>query len=342
MTLKKLALHLNLSLTTVSRALNGHSEVNEKTRARVIKAARELGYSPNSTARRLALGKTDAIGVVLPLPAGHFSDPFFTEVLMGLGEVLHHANLDLILMAAPAGPDELKAYRRLVEGRRVEALVVGRTRRHDERIDYLLDRGFPFITYGRTETDRPYAWFDMDSEEGFFQAARRLIKFGHRHIALINAPEILNFALLRRNGYDRALNAAQIPMNHSLVVEGDLTEAGGYSMATRLLSLPTPPTAILCANDSTAMGALRAIKTHGLVVKRDISIIGFDDLPLASYTDPPLTTLHQPIYSAGSRIAEMLLSLLSGTPVEQLQELWQLKLVARQSDGPCLSSRVLA
>src|SRR3546814_3546926 len=128
MNLKSLAGRLNLSWTTVSRALNGFPEVNEETRRRVLDAAREFGYVPNGVAQRLQKGRAGAVGVVLPLQVGHFADPFFAELLVGLGERLHASDLDLIVTAAPSGPEEMQVYRRLVEGRRVDAMIVGRTR----------------------------------------------------------------------------------------------------------------------------------------------------------------------------------------------------------------------
>lgn len=335
MDLKDLSRHLGVSMTTVSRALNGYPDVSEATRARVVEAAREFGYKPHPIARRLASGRAEAVGVVLPLPAGHFSDPFFIELLAGIGKVLSAANLDLLVTSAETGPNELEAYRHLVEGKKVDALIIGRTRRHDERLLYLLDSGIPFVAHGRTETDRAYAWLDMDNEMAFATAAERLIGLGHRRIGLINAPEEFNFAYLRRKGYERALSAAGIGLDPTLVIEGEMTEATGHRMTGRLLDLPEPPTAIICANDMIAIGALRALRKKGLEAGRDVSIIGYDDLPLASYTEPPLTTLNQPIRAAGERIAEMLLELLSGTPVEELRELWPPRLVVRQSDGPC-------
>ena len=338
MTLRELARHLNLSITTVSRALNGYADVSEETRARVIGAARELGYRPNPTARRLATGRTEAIGVVLPLPPGHFSDPFFAELLIGIGIVLREAELDLVVTATPEGPDELDAYRRLVAGRRVDAVIVGRTRRRDERIRYLLECGVPFIAHGRTEgVDRPYPWLDVDNEGGFRLATERLLGRGHRRIGLINALESWHFAHLRRRGHEAALAAAGVAVDPTLMVQGKMVEADGFALATRLLALDPPPTALLCADVLSAIGALRAIRVAGRVPGRDVAVIAYDDLTLsgiAAYTEPPLTTLHQPIRPAGARAARMLLARLAGAPVEGLQELWPAKLLARQSDGP--------
>lgn len=334
MNLRELARRLNLSVTTVSRALNGFPEVKEATRERVVEAAREYGYVPNRLARSFQKGRAEAVGVVLPLQFGHFTDPFFSELLVGLGERLHQDDLDLIVTAAPSGPEEIVAYRRMVEGRRVDAMVVGRTRRRDERIDYLIEREFPFVAHGRTETDRTYAYLDMDHEQGFFELCRRLVGFGHRRLALINGPEELNLAHLRRSGYLRALASEGLDEAAGLVVTGDMTEQGGHAAAGQLLALERPPTALVCANDTMAVGALRAAKQLGIDVPGDLSVTGYDDLQMSGFTEPPLTTLQQPIRKAGWTLANKLLAVMAGTPPAELQELWQPQLIDRDSDGP--------
>ena len=334
MDLRELARRLNLSVTTVSRALNGFPEVKESTRRRVVEAAQEYGYVPNRLARSLQRGRTEAVGIVLPAQFGHFTDPFFSELLVGLGERLHQDELDLIVTAAPSGPEEIVAYRRMVEGRRVDAMVVGRTRLQDERIAYLLERGFPFVAHGRTQIEHAYAYLDMDHEQGFFELGRRLIGQGHRRLALINGPEQLNLSHLRRAGFLRALAASDIAGEAAPVLTGDMTEQGGHAIAGRLLTLPEPPTALVCANDTMAVGALRAAKQHGFDVPGQLSITGYDDLQISGFTEPPLTTLRQPIRKAGRCLAEKLLALLAGASPADLQELWTPELIIRESDGP--------
>jgi LacI family transcriptional regulator len=334
MNLRDLSKHLDLSMTTVSRALNGYDDVAEATRARVRAAAAALGYTPNPTARRLASGRAELVGMVLPLQYGHFADPFFTELLVGIGERLHRASLDLVVTAAPAGGDEMQAYRRLVEGRRVDALIVGRSRLHDERISYLLDRGFPFVVHGRTEEARPYAFLDMDSRSGFRAAAGWLAGLGHRRIALVNAPSELMVTTVRRAGWQEGLGDAGLTADEGLLAEGDLSEDSGFRCGLALLGAADPPTAILAANDLMAAGVLRAARTLGRRVPEDLSVIGYDDLPLAAVTDPPLTTLSQPVRKAGEQLVEMLLDLIAGGSVERHRTIWLPRLITRGSHGP--------
>lgn len=334
MTLRELAQQLGLSITTVSRALGGHGDVSAATRERVLAAAAELGYRPNPLGQRLRSGRTEAVGVVLPVPPDRMASPFFLELLAGLGERLTAAGLDLLVTACPPGPDELGRYRRLVEGRRVDGLVVVRTRRHDERIEYLLDRGIPFAAHGRAETSRPFAFLDADGERGFLEATRHLVALGHRRVALVNAPAEYNFSRHRLDGYQRALEEAGIRPDPRFVVEGDLTEEGGHAAARRLLALPAPPTALLCANDLTAFGAMHALRELGLRAGRDLSVVGYDDVPLARFGDPPLTTLRQPTRAMGGRLAELLLARLGGAAPEGLAEVWPAELVLRETHGP--------
>ncbi|MEW6044934.1 MAG: LacI family DNA-binding transcriptional regulator [Bacillota bacterium] len=335
MTIKELARALDLSITTVSRALNGYGDVSEQTRQRVLEAARRLGYQPNPLGQRLRKGRTEAVGLVIPAPPGEFADPFFLELAAGLGEGLSQHGLDLLVTACAPGPEELRCYRRLVEGRRVDAVVLARTRRQDERILYLAERGVPFVAHGRSsDVQHPFPYVDVDGTHGFYVAARHLLALGHRRIGIINAPQELNFSHHRFEGYRKALIEAGLPQEERLLVQGDLTEEGGYRAMHRLLGAPDPPTAVLCANDLMAIGAMHLLREQGLRAGRDISVIGYDDIPMARFTDPPLTTLRQPIRQAGRRLVKMLVSYMSGVAAEKLQEVWLPELVLRGSAGP--------
>ena len=161
-----------------------------------------------------------------------------------------------------------------------------------------------------------------------------MVGHGHRRLALINGPEALNLSYLRRAGFLGALVEAGLCEDAATVLTGDMTEQGGHAVAARLLALPEPPTALVCANDTMAIGAMRAVKQHGFAVPGDVSVTGYDDLRMSGFTEPPLTTLRQPIREAGRSLAEKLLALLGGTPPADLQELWRPELVARDSDGP--------
>lgn len=325
--LAQIAHALGISVTTVSRALAGYADVSAATRARVAAEAQRIDYRPNEAARRLRRGRAEAIGVVLPTASGQFDDPFFLRMLSAIGPALEAAKLDLLVTTARPGADEMRAYRNLVENRKVDGILLARTRRHDDRIAYLLDQNFPFVAHGRSETSRPFAYVDIDSETACREATERLLAFGHQRIGLINAPDIYTFALYREAGWRAALGATG-PLRRV-----EATEESGFQ-AMRDMLRTEAPTAVLCATDRIAVGALHAVVDAGLRVGQDVSIIGYDDLPLASYTSPPLTTIAQPIERAARRMVDMLFARIAGTAPDTLQEVWPATLVARASDGP--------
>ena len=332
MSLVRIAHSLGISVTTVSRALGGFSDVAPATRARVLAEADRISYWPNQAARRLRRGRSEAVGMILPVAPGQFDDPFFLRMLAAFGPRLEQAGLDLLVTTARPGADETRAYRHLVEGRRVDGIVLARTRRHDERISYLLDQGFPFVAHGRSEEARPFSYVDIDGAAACRGATERLIGFGHRCIGLLNAPPLYMYAHFREAGWRAALLAAGLQPGPIRAAEP--TEENGFIEMRELLRQPAPPTAVLCATDRLAVGALHALADAGLRAGREVSIIGYDDLPVATYTDPPLTTIAQPIERAAARMVEMLLRLMDGAGPDGMQEIWPAKLIERASDGP--------
>lgn len=330
--IRRVAAEAGVSIATVSRVLNNPSRVSLLTRERVLQIAAQLGYHPNSRGQRLRTGRANAIGMVFPTPKGHFADPFFFELLAGVGEALNEAGLDLLISTCPPGDSELDLYRRLVKEQKVDGLIIARTRRHDSRIAYLLEEGIPFVVHGRSETKGNYSWLDIDGEYGFHQATAHLLALGHRRIAMINASLELNFSHHRLEGYYRALKEANVSPDPELLEEGDLSEEAGFQATKRLLALQEPPTAVLCANDPMALGALHALRERGLRAGREVSIIGYDDIPLASYSDPPLTTLRQPIRASGKWLVSLLLAQIQSEG-EVTRELWLPEFIQRGSVG---------
>jgi LacI family transcriptional regulator len=333
-TLKDLAAKLDLSITTVSRALAGYGDVAESTRRRVLQAAEEMGYVPDVTARRLRKGRTDTIGFVMPTPGPRYSDPFFSELLNGIGNEAAKHNFDLLVSTHPPDtPEEQVAYRRMVEGRLVDGLLVVRTRMQDQRITYLSKIGFPFVSFGRSDLDLDFAYVDEDGCRGLEMVTQHLIDLGHHRIAYLSAPDNLMFCFYRKSGLDAALrrNGLNLPPEYCII--GDLTQQGGFKAMNRLLDLSPPPTAVLSCNDLMALGAISAARKRGMSIGRDIAITGFDDIPLAEHSHPPLTTVRQPIYDIGRQICDMLIRLIQGETVTERQVLLQPELIIRESSG---------
>ncbi len=329
--LRVLAQSLGLSITTVSRALDNYSDVSEATRARVRAAAEAAGYRPNAAARRLRKGSTEMVTMVLPTEPGQFNEPLYIELLAALGKRLARDGYDLTLLASPPGTEEIKTYRRLVEGRRTDGLIVVRTRRDDARVRWLLDADFPFVTMGRTDVTGDFAFVDGDGETAFREATERLIALGHRRIALLGAPSAFTFATLRRAGYRSAMAARSLS---PVEVEVMADEEGGHAGASALLSAPDRPTALLCATDRIAYGALRAARRLGLAVPGDLSVVGHDNRPASAFSDPPLTTMELPIAETGDLLADLLLARIGGADPRTLRRICPVRFLERQSTAP--------
>lgn len=331
MSLARIASTLQLSVTTVSRALGGFPDVAEATRQRVQAEAERIGYRPNATARRLRGGRSDAVGIVLPTGPGQLGEPFFLRLIGAIGPRLAAAGLDLIVSSAHPGADELSLYRQFVENGRVDAMLVARTRLDDPRVAYLREAGFPFVTHGRTRSG-DHAWVDVDGAAAFREATQRLVGFGHRRIGFIGAPLDYGFGFFRELGWREALVEAGLAPGPARFAEP--SEESGYRLAAGLLAERERPTALLCATDRLAVGALHALAHAGLEAGRDVSVIGYDNSPIANYMATPLTSFDPDIEGAAGRMLDMLLAQLAGGARSEDAELRRASLVPRRSDGP--------
>lgn len=344
LTLKEFSETLGLSKSTVSRALGGYSDVSPKTRAKIESAARDLGYVPDPLARGLKRGRVESVGIVIIRGAPALYDPFLSEFLDGVSRSLNARGRDLLVSTAASTQEAIQVYRRLIEARKVDGFILSRTETHDPRIGFLRESGVPFVAHGRTDAPDDYAWFDLDNEAAFFEAVALAADQGHRQIAHIAAPPHMNFARLRLKGFLRGIEAAGIAASNAPVhTAPNLDIESGEEIVRRLLLQPVPPTAIICAVDLLAIGAYSAIKSLGLTVGRDVTVIGYDGLPFGSYLDPQLTTFDQSGGDHGAEVANMLLDLIEGAEPASLQVMKQAKLLRRGSDGtPALTPQELA
>lgn len=334
MNIQEFAAELGLSVSTVSKAMNGREDVSAATRQRVLAAAERLGFSPDPAGRRLRRQSSDTIGFVLSAPQASFAHPFFLNMLMGVNEALEGSNYQCIIASARSVETEIDVFKRLVERQRVDALMFGRTRRDDARIAYLLQRGLPFVAFGRSETSTDFPSLDIDHTVVGRAGCARFIALGHRRIALVHSPEFLMFSYHQRMGYEAALRAADIEVDPSLCIAEAISEESGAEAARRLLDLPDPPTAIVCGHDLVALGVLRGISETGRMPGRDVGVIGGDDHPIGRYITPALTTFSAETHRAGKRMVEMLMARLDGAPASALREVWSPELILRASDGP--------
>ncbi|MFZ8843515.1 LacI family DNA-binding transcriptional regulator [Thermoflexus sp.] len=324
-----------VSRTTVSLVLNGVVGVRipEETRRRVREAAARLGYRPHAAARHLVRGRAEVIALVLrQTPDQVFADAFLPEVLRGLSRVLRKAGFHLLIfpLSPDHPPEETVA---LLQERRVDGLILSGPRFEDREWLARWSQETPVVLLGRL-SDTPIPSVDVDNVQAAAEAVRHLIRLGHRRIGLItNAPLSYTASYERWLGYRQALEEAGLPYEETWVAFGAFTPASGVAAMEQLLRLPHPPTAVFVASDVVAFGALQAIRRRGLRIPQDIAIVGFDDVPLSAYVDPPLTTVHLPAEELGLHAGHLLLRWIEeGRPPTQEIRL-ATGLIIRQSCG---------
>lgn len=320
MSLKKIANELGLSSTTVSRALNGYDDVASETRERIFEAANRLGYKPNALARRLKMGKTDAVALVYPSHPRVLNNSTFLEMISWISIELGKFGIDLLLVPNDVGGG-LQSLKHLVETRRVDALLVAHTQPEDARLLYLQQQRFPFLALGRSDLPKPYAWFDFDNFAGSALAVKRLAELGHKRIAFLSTDARLSYVEQRRQGYIETMDKLGLSIPEAYLQIAEPTRPGGYRAATHLVSLDVPPTAIITDCNMLGDGAASALRETGC---QNISLIIYDGLPDDSLLNVKVTPVVQSTRaSVGNQIALMIDALLHGQEVQQLQVLWQ-------------------
>jgi LacI family transcriptional regulator len=335
MNLKEFAKAIGMSQTTVSRALSGYPEVKLETRQRILKLSQELGYHPNRSAAGLATGRAGAVGIVLR--EGQGFDPNTTEFMAGLGSRLESRQIDILITVVEDREGELAAYQRLAASKRVDAIIVHTPVVDDERMNFLKKLNMPFIVHGRGEEDGGYPWLDIDNMGAMHRAATYLTDIGHQRIALINGLTGAIFAEHREQGFRRALRQKGLQTHENLIASGPFTDDFGYRAMQDFLSLPEPPTAVLAGSMMTALGVMRAVRSAGLQLGRDISLIAHDDVFNYINADnmvPTVSTSRSSMREAGVRIGDLLLQMLAGRDVTTHSEIWPVELVLRESTCP--------
>lgn len=303
---------LGLSVSTVSRALNGYTDVNADTRKRIERQAEKMGYRPSSIGVKLRKGRNKTAGFILPPTRYEFADPVFLAMLAGAEEVLREADIQLLTTTSGGSEDQFPALKRMVESDQVDAMILARVRKDDPRVGYLLRRGIPMSLLGHS-TDHPEVpSVEINHGGGAALGVAHVAALGRKRIGHINAPLHYNYAQDRERQFRDACDAAGIGPRSRIELVGDLSELGGYQATMSLLERARPPDAIICANDAMAIGALHAIVQSGLVPGRDISLLGFDDIPVSSLVNPPLTTFRIVFRDLGRRVARHLLAALDG------------------------------
>jgi DNA-binding LacI/PurR family transcriptional regulator len=319
-----------VSRTTVSFVVNERQDVaiSPDTRQRVLRAARELGYHVHAPARQLAAGNTRTIGFVLrQSPEQVASDALLPETLRGIAAAARSDGFRVIVEPLP---QESGAYESLLRARHVDGLVISGPRSDDTDLERLTREGFPIVLQG-TLDGQGVPMVDIDNRLAAREAVEHLVALGHTRIATVtNAPLAYTAAAERLAGYGDALDRHGIAREEALVAHGAFDASSGHGAMRALLETGAAPTAVFVASDVVAFGVYGALREAGLRVPLDVSVVAFDDIPLAGYADPPLTTVRLPAYELGFQTGRVVLKLIAGRDVPQ-RTLLPAELIVRSS-----------
>lgn len=336
--IRQLAKHLDISIGTVSRALNGKPDVNEETRKRVLEAAESLGYVANQSGRALRKGSTGVIGFMMQTGreiTGQ-GDTFFMSVFDGVQTVFARHKLDLVALLCSSEEDPHDYLKRVVARGFADGIILSATRRHDARFELLARHKIPFITLGRSLTDVGQPWLDLDFEGMAETSVDRLVARGHRRIAVTRPHDDANLGYVFVDRCRETLARYGLTLDESHVFRSTPNEAGGYQVARSIIACKERPTAVILVNESIATGLYRGLDEAGVRPGRDIAVIGRQSLH-SHFLSPRLTCFGLSLRDLGIALAESLLATMpayaqtyAGRPSRML---WPMTLVPGESDG---------
>ncbi len=330
-TIRDVAAAARVSYQTVSRVINDRPDVAEETRHRVWQVIEELGYQPSAIARGLASKRTYTLGLI----TADFSDYFFAQVIVGAEVEARKHDYFFMLCSTERNPDDEPEYLRLLTERQVDGILFARpsTEQDTRHIVSLLRQGVPLVTTAYHVPGERLTVVDVDNVDGGLKATQCLIDGGHRRIGMITGPPGWKSVNDRCQGYRLALEQAGIPFDQSLNEHGDWSYESGHQAMERLLGRVPHITAIFAQNDRMAVGAMRALREMGRRIPDDMAIVGYDDIPAAAYSHPPLTTICQPMHEVGETATRKLIELIDDPDAEPEEILLKTELVRRGSCG---------
>jgi len=336
-----LARHLNVSIGTVSRALNGRADVSDETRRRVVAAAKRLGYSPNQSGRSLRSGATGMVGFMIIANRARASsgEAFFMTVFDGVQSKLAKSGMDLVIYYCGAEQNPETFAKRIVERKLVDGLIISQTTRIDRRIDYLIQRKFPFIAFGRSASGGAHSWLDLDFEGVAEQAIDLLCRQGHRRIAVATCEGDVNFGHVYLEACRAALARRGIELTDDLIHAVAMSQAGGYRLGESLLASRKPPTALVLVENSIAIGLYSKLREAGVTPGRDLAVVGFDQTPTSSlFLSPSLTQFRLSLTELGAWLGGHMAALIearrAGATMPPARKIWPMEIVLGESTGP--------
>jgi LacI family transcriptional regulator len=318
-----------VSIMTVSRVINGAENVRPETRQRVLEAIRELAYYPNAAARALSRNRSYVLEILIPHEDYFYSSEYFSELIFGIEKVVHDSDYNLIFNTYD--PGQGAEYAVLYKQRKVDGLVIVAPVSNDRTIVKLYEEAVPFVLVNGRVDDLEVSFVDVDNVAGSSLAVQYLYDLGHRRIGIITGNLLVVNARHRLEGYLDFLSQRGFSSVEKWIYRGNWSEQSGYAGFSHLVNLKDPPTAIFCSNDLMAIGAMRAAADLGVGIPERVSIVGYDDIRLASFVNPRLTTVHQPIDRVGKTAAELLLRTLNGQEEFPRQVMLPPELIVRKS-----------
>jgi LacI family transcriptional regulator len=335
MNLEEIARLSGVSRSTVSRVINDDPRVSDRAREAVRKVIAAHNFHPNAAARSLATRRTGILGLLIPREIDWvFSDLFFPLIIKGIAVASHAAeqNLMLLMEASDSGESAERLFSRVIGGRHLDGIVVVSNVVEEPLVELLDRHQFPAILVGRHPVF-DLSFVDVDNRSSARTVVGHLIEHGHTRIGMIGGAANLIATLDRRDGYHDALISAGIAIDPDLYVSGDFQELGGYIAMRTLLALPDPPTAVFSASDVMALGAMRAVTEAGLSIPHDLALIGFDGIERGELSDPPLSTIAQPVAELGRQAVSMLLQRIESPGAPPMHRYLPTELRIRRSCG---------
>jgi LacI family transcriptional regulator len=321
-----------VSNATVSRVLSGYEYVKESTRNRVMETVENLGYVANLQARSLASGRSQIIGLLVP----NLDNGYVGTITQGIDQELARTNYDVMLYTSHRHPDKELHYVNVITNGLTAGLLLVAPLIPTTYLDALREQHYPYVLIDQADATENSSVVEATNWQGAYEATCYLSQLGHTRIAFITGSLAVRSAIDRLQGYQAALVDCDIPFREELVIEGDYQQQTGYEITKGLLqSVDPPPTAIFASNDLSAFGAMDAVREYGLHIPDDISIIGFDDIPQASFVYPKLTTVRQPLELMGQVAVKILLEQIEDQSRPPQRVALATQLVIRDSCGPC-------
>jgi len=334
-TIKDVAREAGVSIATVSYVLNNKTDsISEDTKNLVLETAKRIGYTPNVTARNLRFSQTRLIGYAWHDVPSSQVNAVMDRFTYHLAHAAESQGYHILTFTHPAD-DPTPVYDELIRTRRLDAFVLSATEFDDPRVALLTKAEFPFACFGRGMEDTLSV--DVDGKAGIRMAVEHLVELGHRRIAMIAWGDDATTSGYRREGFYESMNEFGLEIPDGFITYGENDEQYGRDSFNTLYQFPKDqrPTAFVCSSDLEAIGVMNAADEHGIVVGRDVSVVGFDDVPMSQYLRPALTTLRQPISHVADLLMDMLKARIENKPIKQNQYIVDPELVVRASTGPC-------